>query len=444
MEKPMGMTLTEKIIAAHVDQDVVRPGEFYFVPVDCVMANDVTAPIAIEQFKRTGAVEVFDPERIVLVPDHYVPNKDVQAAEQAKVLREFAHEYHLPYYYEVGRSSVCHCLVPDEGHVMAGDVMVGADSHSCTHGALGAFATGMGSTDVGVIFALGETWLRVPQSIKCVYRGEPQHPFVTAKDYILTTIGRLGVAGARYCALEFAGPAVEALSMAGRFTLCNMAIEAGAKSGIIACDDTTLAFLDEHPSRDPHARVEPDKEAEDIYVAPREPQIYASDTDAEYRETHEFDVSELEPVVACPHSPANVKPVGEVAGVDIDQVFIGSCTNGRYEDLKLAAELLGDRKVHPHVRMIVIPASRQDYLRCIHEGLDAAFVEAGGVFSTPTCGPCLGGHMGVLAGGEVCVSTSNRNFRGRMGHPESQVYLANPAVAAASAVLGRIAHPEEL
>lgn len=439
----MGMTITEKILAAHVGREAVRPGEFYFVPVDCVMANDVTAPIAIEQFRRTGARAVFDPERIVLVPDHYVPNKDVQAAEQAKVMREFAHEHRLPFYYEVGRSCVCHCLVPDEGHVTAGDVMVGADSHSCTNGALGAFATGMGSTDVGVILALGETWLRVPESIRCVYHGEPKNPYVGGKDYILATIGRLGVAGARYCALEFCGEAIESLSIAGRFTVCNMAIEAGAKSGIIAHDEVTAAYLAEHPPLDQHVRDD-DSEAEDIFRARREPRVYQSDPDAEYREVHEFDVSTLDPQVACPHLPSHVRPVGELADVRIDQAFIGSCTNGRYEDLKLAADILVTRQVAKRVRLIVIPASLEDYRRCLREGLAEIFVEAGGVFSTPTCGPCLGGHMGVLAAGEVCVSTSNRNFRGRMGHLDSQVYLANPAVVAASAVLGRIASPEEL
>ena len=439
----MGMTMTEKILAAHVGRDVVRPGEIHFVPVDCVMANDVTAPIAIEQFERTGAAEVFDPERIILVPDHYVPNKDVKAAEQAKVMRAFARKHRLPFYYEVGRSCVCHCLVPEEGHVTAGDVMVGADSHSCTHGALGAFATGMGSTDVGVIFALGETWLRVPESIRCVFRGEPANPYVGGKDYILALLGKIGVAGARYRALEFCGDAIESLTMAGRFTLCNMAVEAGAKNGIVACDDTTLDYITEHPGADPHVRDD-DSVAEDIFRERRPPVVHQSDPDAAYCETHEFDVTGLEPQVACPHAPSNVKPVSQVAGVRIDQAFIGSCTNGRYEDLALAADILADHPVAPYVRLIVIPASLQDYRRCIREGLDEVFVDAGGVFSTPTCGPCLGGHMGVLASGEVCVSTSNRNFRGRMGHLDAQVYLANPAVVAASAVLGRIGSPEEL
>jgi len=420
----MGMTLAEKIIAAHVGKDEVHPGEFYFVPVDIVMANDVTAPLAIEQFERTGATRVFDPERVVLVPDHYVPNKDIKAAEQARVMREFARKHDLPFYYEVGRSCVCHSLVPDEGHVAPGEVMVGADSHSCTHGALGAFATGMGSTDVGVIFALGETWLRVPQSIKCIYYGKPKSPWVGGKDYILATIARLGVAGATYCALEFAGEAIDALPMHGRFTMCNMAIEAGAKTGIIAHDEVTAAFLEGR--------------------ARRQGRVFRSDPDAEYREVHEFDVGDLEPQVACPSLPSNVRPVGELAEVRIDQAFIGACTNGRYEDIRQAAEVLAGKKVHRDVRLIVIPSSLEGYRRCLREGLDEVFVEAGGVFSTPTCGPCLGGHMGVLAAGETCVSTSNRNFEGRMGHPTSRVYLANPAVVAASAVLGRIASPDEL
>ncbi|HPD16632.1 MAG TPA: 3-isopropylmalate dehydratase large subunit [Planctomycetota bacterium] len=420
----MGMTITEKIIAAHVGKDVVRPGEFHFVPVDVVMANDITAPLAIECFERTGATRVFDPERIILIPDHYVPNKDIKAAEQAKVLRAFARQHKLPFYYEVGRACVCHSLVPDEGHCVAGDVMVGADSHSCTNGALGAFATGMGSTDVGVIFALGQTWLKVPQSLKFVYHGQPRNPWVGGKDYILATIGRIGVAGALYCAMEFTGEAIEALPMHGRLTMCNMAIEAGGKSGIIAFDDKTAAFLEGR--------------------ARRPPRVYASDPDAAYRETHEFDVTSLEPQVACPHLPSNVKPVSELRHVRIDQAFIGSCTNGRYEDIAQAAAVIKGRKVHRDVRLIVIPSSLEGYRRCIAEGLDEVFVEAGGVFSTPTCGPCLGGHMGVLAAGETCVSTTNRNFEGRMGHLKSFVYLANPAVAAASAVLGRIGSPDEL
>ena len=421
----MGMTITEKIIAAHVGKDEVHPGEFYFVPVDVVMANDVTAPLAIEQFERTGAKRVFDPERIVLIPDHYVPNKDIKAAEQAKFMREFARRHKLPYYYEVGRACVCHSLVPDEGHCVSGDVMVGADSHSCTNGALGAFATGMGSTDVGVVFALGQTWLRVPQSLKFVYYGRPKSRWIGGKDYILATIGGIGVAGALYCAMEFTGEAIAALPMHGRLTMCNMAIEAGGKSGIVAPDAQTAAFLKDHGARRPS-------------------RLYQSDPDADYKAVHEIDVGALGPQVACPHLPSNVRPVGELSGVRIDQAFIGSCTNGRYEDLKLAAEVIAGRKVHPEVRLIVIPSSMEAYRRCIREGMDEVFVEAGGVFSTPTCGPCLGGHMGVLASGEICISTSNRNFEGRMGHLKSFVYLANPAVAAASAVLGRIGSPDEL
>jgi len=418
------MTITEKIIAAHVGKEAVRPGEFHFVPVDVVMANDITAPLAIEQFERTGAKRVFDSERIILIPDHYVPNKDIKAAEQAKFLREFARRHNLPFYYEVGRACVCHSLVPDEGHCVAGDVMVGADSHSCTNGALGAFATGMGSTDVGVVFALGQTWLKVPQSIKFVYTGKPTSRWVGGKDYILATIGRIGVSGALYCAMEFTGEAIETLPMHGRLTMCNMAIEAGGKSGIVAHDAKTAEFLagrSRRPSR-----------------------IYQSDPDAEYKAIVEINVGELEPQVACPHLPSNVRPVGELGGVRIDQAFIGSCTNGRYEDIALAAEVIRGRRVHRDVRLIVIPSSLEGYRRCIAEGLDEAFVEAGAVFSTPTCGPCLGGHMGVLASGETCVSTTNRNFEGRMGHLKSFVYLANPAVVAASAVLGRIASPEEL
>ena len=440
----MGMTITEKIIAAHVGRDAVQPGEFYFVPVDCVMANDVTAPLAIEQFERTGATELFDPERVVLIPDHYVPNKDVRAAEQAKAMRAFAHRHHLPFYYEVGRAGVCHSLLPDEGHVVAGDVLVGADSHTCTHGALGAFATGMGSTDVGVAFALGEVWLRVPHTIKAVFHGEPQSPYVGGKDYILALIGRIGVSGALYSALEFTGEAVRALSMPGRFTLCNMAIEAGAKSGIVAQDDVTLDWLEQRSWRDPRIYDDEGDPARFIVRDQREPVACHSDADAQYHDVVEIHVDPLEPLVACPHLPSNVRPVSQLGSVPIDQAFIGSCTNGRYEDLKLAADVLDGRPVHHSVRLIVIPSSRNDYIRCMHEGLDEVFVDAGGIFSTPTCGPCLGGHMGVLAAGETCVATTNRNFRGRMGHLDSQVYLANPAVAAASAVLGRIGSPEEL
>ena len=420
----MGMTIAEKIIAAHVGRDSVSPGQFYFVPVDLVMANDVTAPLAIEQFERTGATEVFDPERVVLIPDHYVPNKDIKAAEQAKFMRLFAHKHDLPFYYEVGRACVCHSLLPDEGHVAPGDVVIGADSHTCTHGALGAFATGMGSTDIGVAFALGQTWLRVPQSIQCVYTGTPKSPWVGGKDYILATIGRIGVAGALYCAMEFTGEAIDALPIHGRLTMCNMAIEAGGKAGIIAHDAVTAAFLEGR--------------------ARRPAMVYQSDPDAEYKAVHEFDVTDLEPQVACPSLPSNTRPVGELSDVRIDQAFVGACTNGRYEDILLAADVIKGRKVHPKVRLIVIPSSREGYRRCIHEGIDEVFVDAGAVFSTPTCGPCLGGYMGVLASGETCIGTSNRNFEGRMGHLESKVYLANPAIAAASAVLGRIGSPDEL
>ncbi len=419
----MGHTLAEQILAAHTDLAEVHPGQFVEVAVDLVLSNDITAPLAIREFEKLGATRVFDPLRVVIVADHFTPNKDIPAAEQCRVMRQFAQRHSLPYYFDVGRMGIEHVLLPEQGLVGPGDVVVGADSHTCTYGALGALATGMGSTDIAVAMATGRIWMRVPETIRIVYHGELQ-PWVGGKDLILHTIGQIGIDGARYQAIEFSGPVVAGLDMAGRFTMANMAIEAGAKAGLFAVDDATRA-----------------------YVTPRARQpyrVYQADADATYARIIEIDASQIEPQVAFPHQPENVRPVRQAGDVPIDQVVIGSCTNGRLEDLRVAAEVLRGRRVHPQVRCIVIPGSPQVYLDALREGLVEAFVEAGAAVSTPTCGPCLGGHMGVLAAGERAVSTTNRNFRGRMGHPESAVYLAGPAVAAASAVQGRIAHPDDI
>ncbi|MFC2015512.1 3-isopropylmalate dehydratase large subunit [Chloroflexota bacterium] len=419
----MGMTLSEKMLAAHAGQETVHPGQFLKVPVDVVLSNDITAPIAIREFERLGVERVFDPDRVLMVPDHFAPNKDIKSAEQCRALREFAREQGLTHYFEVGRMGIEHVLLPEQGLVVPGDVVVGADSHTCTYGALGAFATGMGSTDIAVAMATGTSWMRVPESLRIVYTGE-LNPWVGGKDLILWTIGKIGVAGARYQAIEFSGPTVDRLFMADRFTMSNMAIEAGAKAGIFAFDETTRAYVDGR--------------------ALREYRAYAADDGAQYAKVIEINVDEIGPQVAYPHSPENVRPVAQANGARIDQVVIGSCTNGRLADLRVAAEVLRHGAVHDAVRCIIIPGSQQVYLDAMREGLVEIFVLAGAAVSTPTCGPCLGGHMGVLAAGEKAVSTTNRNFRGRMGHPDSEVYLASPAVAAASAVAGRICSPEEV
>ncbi len=419
----MGMTITEKILAAKAGEGAVRPGQIVRVPVDLALANDITAPLAIQEFEKAGAREVFDREKVVLVPDHFSPNKDIQSAEQCRVMREFARKQRIVHYFELGRMGIEHALLPEAGLVRPGMVIVGADSHTCTYGALGAFATGMGSTDLAAAWITGWTWLKVPASLKFVFTGAPR-PWVGGKDYILAVLGRIGVDGALYSAMEFAGEAIERLGIDGRLTMCNMAIEGGGKNGIIAADAVVDAYLAGRTAV-PYGKL-------------------ASDADAAYAAVHEIEVSRLEPQVAKPHSPANVVGVSEVASVRVDQAFVGSCTNGRISDLREAAAVLRGRKVHPEVRMIVIPATQNIYRQALKEGLLDAFVEAGAAVSTPTCGPCLGGHMGILAKGEVAVATSNRNFLGRMGHTESQVYLAGPAVTAASAVLGRIAHPQEL
>jgi len=419
----MGMTITEKILAAHAGKEEVSPGEIINCRVDLVLANDITAPLAIEAFREVGAKRVFDREKVVLVPDHFAPNKDIRSAEQCKLLREFAREQGIVHYYEVGRMGIEHALLPELGLVKPGDLALGADSHTCTYGALGAFSTGVGSTDAAAAMITGEIWLRVPESMKFIYYGKLP-PWVGGKDLILFTIGEIGVEGARYRAMEFTGETISELGMDGRFTMANMAIEAGAKNGIFPPDEVTLRY------------------GKGRWRG--EVRIYQSDSDANYVEIKEYDVSELQPQVACPPSPGNVKGVRDLSGVEIDQVVIGSCTNGRLDDLREAARILKGRKVAPYVRLIVIPATQNVYLQALREGLIEVFIEAGAAVSTPTCGPCLGGHMGVLAEGERAVATTNRNFVGRMGHKGSEVYLSNPAVAAASAILGRIAHPEEV
>ncbi|AVX19924.1 3-isopropylmalate dehydratase, large subunit [Carboxydocella sporoproducens DSM 16521] len=419
----MAMTITEKILAAHAGREQVQAGELINVRVDLVLGNDITAPVAIKEFRKIGVERVFDPERIALVPDHFTPNKDIKSAEQAKLVREFAREQGLTNYFEVGRMGIEHCLLPEQGLVGPGDVVIGADSHTCTYGALGAFSTGVGSTDLAAAMALGEIWFRVPETIKFVYHGQLR-PWVSGKDLILHTIGLIGVDGARYMAMEFTGEAIENLSMDGRFTMCNMAIEAGAKNGIIAPDQKTLEYVQGRTKR-PW-------------------QVYQSDPDARYYKVIDIDAAAIEPTVAFPHLPENTRPISQVGTVEIDQVVIGSCTNGRIEDLRIAARILEGKKVHPRVRCIVIPGTQAIYQQAMAEGLIKTFIEAECAVSTPTCGPCLGGHMGILAKGERALATTNRNFVGRMGHPESEVYLASPAVAAASAIAGQIVAPEEV
>ena len=429
----MGHTLAEKIIAAHVVDGARRPGQegspevwpgdLVEVATDVVLANDITAPISLREFEKLGVEHVFDPERVILVADHFVPNKDIKSAEQCLAMRQFARTQGLPYHFDVGRMGIEHVLLPEQGLVGPGDVVVGADSHTCTYGALGAFATGMGSTDIAVAMATGRIWMRVPETIRIVFGGELQ-PWVGGKDLILYAIGQVGVSGALYKSIEFTGEAIDQLSMAGRFTMANMAIEAGGKAGMFAVDDSTRAYLNGR--------------------AVREYSVYEADADASFARVVEIDASQIELQVAFPHLPENARPVSEAGNIKIDQVVLGSCTNGRLEDLRVAAKLLDGRQVHRDVRCIVIPGTQQVYLDALREGLVEQFIEAGAVVSTPTCGPCLGGYMGILAAGERAVSTTNRNFRGRMGHPDSEVFLAGPAVAASSAVCGRIAGPGEV
>ncbi len=416
------MTLAEKILAAHSGKKKVSPGELINVKVDLVLSNDITAPIAIKEFRRIGVKKVFDPKKIVMVPDHFVPNKDIASAEQVKMMREFALEQKIVFF-ELGEMGIEHVILPEKGLVLPGDVVIGADSHTCTYGAVGAFATGMGSTDIAAAMATGEIWMKVPQTIKFVYSGKLRK-WVSGKDLILYTIGDIGVDGATYACMEFTGEAISKLPMSSRLTMSNMAIEAGAKAGIFPVDAKTLDYVQTRAKR-PY-------------------KVYESDKNAQYSKVIEYDVSKIEPQVAFPHKPSNAKPISKVGKVEIDQAVIGSCTNGRLEDLVIAAKVLKGRKVNKRIRCIIIPGSREVYMQALRKGLIKLFLESGAVVSTPTCGPCLGGYMGILAAGERCVSTTNRNFVGRMGSPKSEVYLANPAVAAASAVLGRIADPEEV
>jgi len=420
----MGMTISEKILAAHAGLDKVEPGEIINAKLDLVLANDVTGPVAIKEFNKLGIDKVFDPEKIALVADHFTPNKDIASAEQSKILRNFAKAQNIKYYWDTGRVGIEHCLLPEQGVVLPGDLIIGADSHTCTYGALGAFATGVGSTDCAAGMATGEAWFRVPETLKFVFRGTDFQPWVSGKDLILYIIAQIGVDGARYKAMEFAGDGIRSLSMDNRLTICNMAIEAGAKTGIIEPDEITIEYV---KSR-----------------AKREYKIYKSDPDACYEKVYEFQAKDIPLQVAFPHLPENSKSVDEASGIKIDQVVIGSCTNGRLEDLKIAASILKGKKIHPEVRCIVFPGTQEIYLEALRNGWIEAMIEAGAAVSTPTCGPCLGGHMGILAKGERALSTTNRNFVGRMGHPESEVYLCNPAVAAASAIKGEIVHPREV
>lgn len=418
----MGMNMTEKILAKHAGLDSVTAGQLIFCQLDMVLANDVTAPPAIKEFEKIGR-PVFDNTKIALVPDHFTPNKDIKAAGLAKTVREFAKKHQIKNYFEIGRVGIEHVILPEKGIVGPGMLTIGADSHTCTYGAVNGFSTGVGSTDLGVAMATGQAWFKVPKAIKVVLTGK-KPKYICGKDVILTLIGMIGVDGALYKAIEFAGEGVAELTMTDRLTISNMAIEAGGKNGIFPFDEITKEYVE--------GRVQQPYEA----VAP--------DEDASYEKVIEIDLSKLTPVVAFPHLPSNTHPVSEIDKIKIDQVVIGSCTNGRLEDLRQAAEVLKGHSVHPDVRCIVIPGSQQVYLDAVHEGLVDIFINAGAAVSTPTCGPCLGAHMGIMAAGEKAVSTTNRNFRGRMGHVDSEVYLAGPYVAAASAILGYIAVPEEV
>ncbi|MBS3947057.1 MAG: 3-isopropylmalate dehydratase large subunit [Dethiobacter sp.] len=419
----MGMTMAEKILAQHAGLDSVRAGDLVTARVDFVLGNDITAPVAISEFRKIGVDKVFDRDRIALVPDHFTPNKDIKSAEQCQLLRQFAREQQITYYFEVGRMGIEHALLPEEGLTLPGEIIIGADSHTCTYGALGALATGVGSTDMAAAMALGEAWFKVPATLKFIFEGTLL-PWVSGKDLILYVIGQIGVDGALDRSMEFSGPAIEALSMDSRLAMCNMAIEAGAMCGIIAPDEKTLEYVTPRAKR-PFTPVWPDAEAV-------------------YEKTFVFDAGAIEPQVAFPHLPENTRGISEVGEVRIDQVVIGSCTNGRMEDLRIAASILRGKKVHREVRLIIIPGTQKIYRQAMSEGLIDIFLEAEAVVSTPTCGPCLGGHMGILADGERALATTNRNFVGRMGHPGSEVYLSNPAVAAASAVTGKISAPKEV
>ncbi|MDB4349839.1 3-isopropylmalate dehydratase large subunit [Omnitrophica bacterium] len=419
----MDATITQKILAFHSNRKSVEPGEFIEAKIDFCLGNDITAPLAIKEFEKAGAGKVFDNERVALIPDHFTPNKDLKSANQAKILRDFAERRRIRHYYEVGRMGIEHALLPELGLVLPGELIIGADSHTCTYGALGAFSTGVGSTDLAYAMITGRSWFKVPRTGKFIYEGR-LNKWVGGKDIMLFTIGKIGVSGALYEAMELGGPVISRLPIDDRFAMCNMAIEAGARTGMIEPDEITLKFV--------RGR------------AKRNFKIYRSDKDAGYTgRCGQWDLSKLEPQVACPSLPENVKPVSRVRNVNVDQVVIGSCTNGRISDLRIAGKILKNKKAKSNVRLIIIPATQKIYMQAVREGLAEIFLKAGGVFSTPTCGPCLGGHMGILAEGEVAVATTNRNFVGRMGDTKSKVYLSNPAVAAASAIKGKITHPED-
>ena len=419
----MGMTMTQKILAAHAGLDSVVPGQLIEAKLDIVHGNDVTSPVAINEMNKFGKTSVFDKTKITLVMDHFTPNKDIQSAQNCKQVREFAKANGITHYYDVGKMGIEHALLPEQGVVTCGDCIIGADSHTCTYGALGAFSTGVGSTDMAAGMATGKTWFKVPSAIKVVITGK-KNKYISGKDVILHLIGEIGVDGALYKSLEFTGDGLKDLSMDDRLCIANMAIECGAKNGIFPVDDITMEYV--------NGRSE------------REPKIFEADPDAEYERTIEIDLSQLKSTVAFPHLPENTRTFDDIPRIDIDQVVIGSCTNGRMEDMRAAAEIIKGNQVAGGVRCIVIPATQQIYLDCVKEGLAEIFIEAGAIISTPTCGPCLGGHMGILAAGEKAVSTSNRNFVGRMGHKDSEIYLASPAVAAASAIKGYIADPASL
>ena len=419
----MGMTMTQKILAAHAGLESVKAGQLIEAKLDLVLGNDVTTPVAIKEFNKIGVDKVFDKDKVAIVPDHFTPNKDIKSAEHCKLVREFAHCKDVTNYFEVGQMGIEHCLLPEKGLVVPGDVVIGADSHTCTYGALGAFSTGVGSTDMAVGMARGVAWFKVPSALKFVLKNKPAK-WVSGKDIILHIIGMIGVDGALYKSMEFAGDGFQYLTMDDRFTIANMAIEAGGKNGIFPVDDKTIEYVKEHSNK--------------------EWTKFEADEDAEYDAVYEIDLSKLRPTIAFPHLPENTKTVDEAKGLEMDQVVIGSCTNGRISDMRIAAQVLKGKKINPNIRAIILPGTQKVWLQCVEEGLAQIFVEAGCVFSTPTCGPCLGGHMGILAKGERALSTTNRNFIGRMGHPESEVYLASPAVAAASAITGKITDPEEV
>ena len=419
----MGMTMTQKILADHAGLNEVKAGQLIMARLDMVLGNDVTTPVAVNEFEKIGVDRVFDKEKIAIVPDHFTPNKDIKSAQLVKQIREFSRKMGIVNFFEVGRMGVEHALLPEKGLVVPGDVVIGADSHTCTYGALGAFSTGIGSTDMAAAMATGEAWFKVPEAIRFVLTGRPGK-WVGGKDIILHIIGMIGVDGALYKSMEFTSEGLRHLSMDDRFSMANMAIEAGGKNGIFEVDEKTIEYVREHSTK-PY-------------------KIYSADSDAEYVRTYEIDLGSIKPTVAFPHLPENTRTIDQVGDIKIDHVVIGSCTNGRIEDMRIAASVLKGRKIHSDVRCIIIPATQKIWKMSMDEGLFDIFIEAGAAVSTPTCGPCLGGHMGVLAKGERAVSTTNRNFVGRMGHPESEIYLAGPAIAAASAVTGRISSPDEL